>query len=147
MWCGECLWFLACQAATHDVLAAWRPPAPLGACYLLCCLLPPPCPCLLQNATMQVQWLGMGMATQCPAVSYCACGVAQGKGTCSSLDTTLPFLFLPVSKMADAAWKRTNGAVKVKKSSSGVRISCAVWPPPLLPWCSMVYWAPAEHPA
>lgn len=116
MWCGECLWFLACQAAARDVPALWRPPAPLGACYLLLLFPATPCPCLLQHATMQGRWLGMGMATQCPAVSLCPCLWSDtGEGSCSScssLKTTLPFLFLPVSKMADAAWKRTNGVSK-----------------------------------
>lgn len=120
MWCGECLWFLACQAAAQDVLAAWRPPAPLGACYLLLCPANS-CPCLLQCATMQ----GQGHTVSSCVTVLCLQG-DTGEGSCSShcsLNTS--FLFLLISKVADAAWKEQMVAVKVKKSSLGSGISPA----------------------
>lgn len=101
----------------------------LGDPLLPGCLLPPPCPCLLQHATMQGPWQGVGMATQCPAVSQCLWG-DTGEGSCSSCSS-------PVSKVADAAWKRKMVPVQVKKPSSGAGISPAG--DVTIPSCTMVW--------
>lgn len=77
---------------------------------------------------MQGQWLGMGMATQCPAVSHCACGVAQGRGAAApaALWTPLsPSSFCQFQRWLMQHEKEQMVAVKVKKSSSGAEISPA----------------------
>lgn len=111
MWCGECLWFLACQAATRGVLAVWRPPAPVGACCF--CFLPPPCPCLLQCATRQGRWLGVGTATRCPAVSQClGCGVMQGRRAAALCRAPSSSSFCQCQRWLIQHEKKINGGCK-----------------------------------